>query len=463
MLVRDSRKYAQGQLWMPFLPGELFRPDPELAKIAVILDDPATLEPFVERYLKAAAGANLKNGGRPTVPLRTFAAMVLLKFMYDLPYRELCNQVKDRISWRVFCHIPFTAKVPDYSTICKLVHRFGPEAVEEMNKAVLAHLAGKKKLKTRKLKVDTTVTESDIAYPTDTGLLYQGVRKLGRLVEKLREKGLAKVDSFVDHTRKAKKLLREATRSLRERAGEAGDRLRRVLTGLATLAEDTLRRAGEVLCQAEESLAKGGQAVKESLLHDLEVFHEALGRVTLQAWQRLAGEKTADRLVSLFDREARPIAKGKAGKPVEFGYKTLVATNEQGLVLHYEVHMGNPADEEVFVPAVLAAQEKTGKVFREVAADRGMYSAENEAVLKGLGIGHVCIPKRGKKDEARRAYEKQAWFRRLCRFRAACEAEISRLKRRFGLGRVRTRGYRRVKTWVGWGILAHNLVVAAGL
>ncbi|MGQ9780423.1 MAG: transposase [Bacillota bacterium] len=81
----------------------------------------------------------MKNGGRPTVPLRTFAAMVLLKFMYDLPYRELCAQVRDRISWRVFCHIPITARVPDYSTICKLVHRFGPEAVEEMNEAVLRH------------------------------------------------------------------------------------------------------------------------------------------------------------------------------------------------------------------------------------------------------------------------------------------------------------------------------------
>jgi len=463
VLVRDSRKYAQGQLWMPFLPEELFQPDPELAKIAAILDDPVTLEPFVERYFKAAAEAGLKNSGRPTVPLRTFAAMVLLKFMYDLPYRELCAQVKDRISWRVFCHIPITAKVPDYSTICKLVHRFGPEAVEEMNKAVLAHLAGKKKLKTGKLKVDTTVTESDIAYPTDTGLLYQGVRKLGRLVKKLREKGLAKVESFVDHTRKAKKLLREATRSLRERTGEAGNRLRSVLVGLAALAEDTVRQTEEVLRRMEESLAQDGKRVKEAILQEVTVFQETLTRVTTQVWQRLAGKKIDDRVVSLFDREARPIAKGKAGKPVEFGYKTVVATNEQGLVLHHEVYIGNPADEEVFVPAVLAAQEKTGKVFAELAADRGMYSAENEAVLKGLGISHVCIPKRGKKDEARRAYEQQAWFRRLCRFRAACEAEISRLKRRFGLGRVRTRGYHRVKTWVGWSFLAYNLVVAAGL
>ncbi|MCL6559229.1 MAG: ISNCY family transposase [Firmicutes bacterium] len=459
MLVRDSRKYAQGQLWMPFLPEELFQPDPQLQKIAVILDDPATLEPFVDRYFKAAAEAGLKNSGRPTVPLRTFAAMVLLKFMYDLPYRELCAQVKDRLSWRVFCHIPITAKVPDYSTICKLVHRFGPEAVEEMNKAVLAHLAGKKKLKTKKLKVDTTVTESDIAYPTDTGLLYQGVRKLGRLVKKLQEKGLAKVESFVDHTRKAKRLLREVTRSLRERTGEAGDKLRSVLVQLATLAEETIDQVGQVLHRMEDSLSQGGR----SLLMELATYQETLTRVVEQVWQRLAGEKIKDRVVSLFDRQARPIVKGKVGKPVEFGYKTVVASNEQGLVLHYEVHVGNPADEEVFVPAVLATQEKTGKVFREVAADRGMYSMENEAVLQGLGIEHVCLPKRGKKDEARRAYENQAWFRRLCRFRATCEAEISRLKRRFGLGRVRTRGYHRVKTWVGWGILAHNLVVAAGL
>ena len=116
------------------------------------------------------------------------------------------------------------------------------------------------------------------------------------------------------------------------------------------------------------------------------------------------------------------------------------------------------------MPAILEAKENTGVEFKEAVGDRGMYSADNELDAKIAGIKHVVAPKRGKKNEERQAYERQPWFRRLCRMRAGQEAEITRLKRRrFGLGRSRSRGYKRIRASAGWSIAAYNLVVAAKL
>lgn len=121
MLKRRDEDYGQLQLWMPFWPQDPYDLGPELGPMAEILDQPEILAPFEDRYNKAAREADLRLTGRNTIPLRTFAGMIVLKFMYSLSYREICEQVADRIKWRVFCRIPFGKRVPDYSTLCKLV------------------------------------------------------------------------------------------------------------------------------------------------------------------------------------------------------------------------------------------------------------------------------------------------------------------------------------------------------
>jgi len=463
VLVCDDKKFGQGQLWMAFVPENLFKPDPELQVIADILDDPETLQPFVDHHVKAVREAGLKLTGRNTVPLRTFAAMMVLKHMFDLSYRGLCNAVADRLSWRVFCHVPFGRKVPDYSTICKLTGRFGHATVEEMNNAILAKLKDQGKLKGKKIKVDTTVIESNIAYPTDTGILRKGINKIGWLIQKCRKAGV-NTQEFVDHARKARKITLSIMKTLAGRTGEAVQKARAAANELAALAEDTVRQAGRVLRGLKISAAKSGDALKHALAEELETTCGFVTKAIGQARRAAEGEThIKDRLVSIFDAEARPICKGKVGKPVEFGYKAVLASNGQGLILSYDVRVGNPSDVNLFVPEIMQAKENTGLQFKEAAGDRGMYSAQNELDAKVLGIERVATPKRGKKSAERQAYERQAWFRRLCRMRAGQEAEISRLKRRFGFGRSRSRGYGGVRTWAGWSISAYNLVVAARL
>ena len=464
MLNRRDGNYGQMQLWMPFWPQDPYELGPELGPIAEILDRPEILEPFVERYRKAAMETGLHLTGRKTIPLRTFAGMVVLKFMYTLSYREVCGEVADRMTWRVFCRIPFGKKVPDYSTINKLVNRFGPEAIGEMNKALLKHLSDKKKLKGRKIKIDTTVVESNIEHPTDARLLKQGMDKAGRLVKKCREAGLAAAKDFVNHWRGARQCILEIAKVTRRRAGAAFKEIDRITAKLTVLAEDTLQQTKRVLRAARTSLARGSSRLKAGIVEELAETCTLLEKAIGQAWQVVSGNRhIQDRLISIHDPGARPIRKGKPAKPTEFGRKLLLHSNEQRLITGYQVFEGNPNDESLFRPAVEQYKANTGHTPREAAADRGIASANNERMAPTLGIKRAALPKRGKKSKSRAAYEKQYWFRRLQRWRAGQESEISVLKRRFCLDRSLSRGDAGTRTWVGWGIMAYNLRIAAGL
>jgi transposase, IS5 family len=166
-----------------------------------------------------------------------------------------------------------------------------------------------------------------------------------------------------------------------------------------------------------------------------------------------------NRLVSLFDPDARPIRKGRVKVPggTEFGYKVVEADDERGFVTDYEVTRGNPEDSTLLVSAVKRHIERVGQPPQRIAVDRGMASSKADGALADLGVAFRCLPKRGKRTEAEREREHCGWFRRLHAFRAGGEARISVLKRKYGWRRSRARGIDRVQTWVGWGVVTHNL------
>lgn len=186
------------------------------------------------------------------------------------------------------------------------------------------------------------------------------------------------------------------------------------------------------------------------------------GKLLVQAKQVVSGTRIiADRVVSFFDSQARPIKKGKLAKGTEFGYKLRVDETESGFVTGYELYMGNPSDDKMLVPAIEAHIKQFGKAPQAVATDRGFSSLKNEMAITALGVKRSSLPRKGKKGVARTAYEKEKWFQDMQRYRAAGEAKISLLKRKYGLNRSRYRGFAGSKCWVGFGILTHNLQRAA--
>ena len=182
-----------------------------------------------------------------------------------------------------------------------------------------------------------------------------------------------------------------------------------------------------------------------------------------QTRTRVAGDKvdSATRVVSLHDPDARPIKKGRLGKPVEFGYKAQVVDNEDGIVLDYDVQAGNPADAEQLAPAIKRISKRLGRVPQQATADRGYGEAAVDRALEDLGVETVVIPSKGKPSKARQAVEHSPGFRELVKWRTGCEGRISHLKRHYSWHRSLVDGRERTAIWCGYGVLTHNLVKVA--
>ena len=461
--------------WELLLPPEVLRLPGELARVDALLDDPVFFAPFAPHFHPLI--------GRPSTPIECYLRLTFLKFRYRLGYQSLCAEVSDSISWRRFCRIPLDGRVPHPTTLMKLTGRCGSAAVAGLNEALLAKAGGVKLLRTARLRADTTVIPANVSYPTDSGLLARAIRRIAAAGRRIQAAGGATRTRMRDRSRAAGRRAHAIAAKLRSRAAQAREEKQAVvlrMTGeLAGLAERAAREARRMLDGGRRALRRA--VAKAAALAAAGVRDAAAGRrrgrlrravddlagllkvtttIAAQARQRLAGDMPdgASRQVSLHDADARPIAKGRLGKPVEFGYKAQVTDNDDGIVLDYTVEQGNPADGPQLAPAVARVIKRTGKKPRTVTADRSYGEKSIEDDLHALGIRHVVIPRKGKPGKARQAAERRRAFRRAVKWRTGSEGRISTLKRQYGQDRTRLDGTEGARTWTGYGVLAHNLV-----
>jgi transposase, IS5 family len=449
----------QVTLWEALLPEQAKRLPAELQAVDAYLDDERFVAPF-----RALFDRRL---GRPSVPIDTLLRLLYLKHRYGLGYESLCREVADSISWRRFCRLPLERPVPHPTTLVKLVRRAGPEVVEELNAALVGKLAQDKLLRARKLRVDTTVVEADIDYPTDADLLEHAVRKLGGLVRRIKGRGAASRTRFRDRGRAAGRRMKQLARTLRRRTGVAMAEVDRLTGEVAQIARHTLRQVQAVAANARRARRRRPDDGRLGrLVGELEEMITHTGRLLAQTDQRLAGNRVIpDRLVSLADPDARPIRKGKPQHPTQFGYTLLLAEEERGFIADHRLQRGNPPDAPQLVPAVERVIAVTGQPPGTVVGDRGFGTAANDQALDAVGVRRVGLQRTGTPGKARQALERTRAFRRLRNWRVGIEARISHLKRSFGLRRTRLRRLPGARTWVGLGIFAYNLqrmtVVAA--
>ncbi|MEV6871621.1 ISNCY family transposase [Amycolatopsis sp. NPDC051128] len=454
----------QPSLWESVLPEVCLRLPAELARVDEWLDDERFFAPFVP-YFSARKG-------RPSVPLETYLRLMFLKHRYQLGYESLCAEVSDSISWRRFCRLNIDDPLPHPTTLMKITTQCGEAAVEALNEAVLAKASAAKLVKTGKVRADTTVVPANVNYPTDTGLLAHAASRIAGLVRRIKSAGGATRTRFRDRSRAAGRRVRAIASKLRLRGAQAREEaqatVRRITGELAGLATRTAHEAEAVLRNARRALRKATGRTKGCLrraIDELAISLERTGRIAAQTRMRLAGDMpdSATRLISLHDPDARPIAKGRLGKPVEFGYKAQVLDNEDGVILDYTVEEGNPADAPQLAPAVQRVRRRTGGTPRAVTADRGYGHASVENELHDLGVKTVAIPRKGKPGPVRQQHERKPSFRKLVKWRTGCEGRISHLKHRYGWDRTRLDGRDRTAIWCGHGILAHNLVKITAL
>jgi IS5 family transposase len=445
----------QQSLWAAVLP-EVARGLPAaLAELDTYLDDPVLFEPFRPYFHPSQ--------GRPSVPLETYVRMMVLKSRYRLGYETLCAEVSDSISWRLFCKVPLGAAVPHPSTLEKATSRCGEEAVGHLNEALLKKADGKKLIKLDKVRADTTVVPANTKYPSDSGLLAKGVARLAVLTSRLRSMGFAARTKARDRRRSMNARAYSIGTWLRRRTDEAKDEVLAITAEMASIAEAALSDAAKVAVNSARAIRRRGEAASgraRATLAELEDVAATLAKVIAQTNERVGGGMPAgsERVVSYHDKDARPIRKGRIGKPVEFGYKAQVVDNSDGVVLDYQVLKGNPADAPLLGPAVRRVKARFGRAPRAVAADRGYSGAGVEVELEEMGVNKVVIPRKGKPSAARKKAESAPGFRKLVKWRTGCEGRIASLKRSFGWDRSLMDGIAGTTTWCGWGIFASNSI-----
>src|SRR6476660_5810160 len=470
----------QPTLWDSILPTELLVLPAELGRVDALLDDPAFFAPFAA-YFDARIG-------RPSIPMETYLRLMFLKFRYRLGYESLCREVSDSITWRRFCRIGLDGAVPHPTTLMKLTTRCGSTAVNGLNEALLAKAAAAKVLRTNRVRADTTVVPANVSYPTDSGLLAKAIRRIGTTGQRIHDAGGAVRTKLRDRSRAAGSRAHGIAAKLRSRAqlgrDQVKDSVQRITGELADLAQATARDAQRLLVNARRALRRARAKAAElaaagvrdaaagrrrgrlaRAVNDLSGLLAATERIVDQTRQRIAGTTPdgATRVVSLHDRQARPIAKGRLGKPVELGYKGQVVDNDDGVVLDHDVQAGNPPDAPQLAPAIERVKARTGRAPRTVTADRGYGEAAVDQAVSDLGVRNVVIPRKGRPGAARQQVEHRRAFRRTVKWRTGCEGRISTLKRGYGWDRTRLDDLEGAKTWTGQGVFTHNLIKIAAL
>jgi IS5 family transposase len=401
--------------------------------------------------------------GRPGTPADVVLRLLLLKHMRNWSYHVLEREVRANLVYRQFTRVG-AQKVPDAKTLGKLALVLGPEIIVQIHARVVAIACEKRIVRGRRLRVDTTVVETDIHYPTDSSLLGDGVRVLTRTMQRIAKIAGRAGTKLRDRTRAVGYQVRQIARASRSRVAQGQDRLKAYYR---TLLYHTARVVGQAKRFADEVATgrKHACGLLEQLRLDankayLERMIPLVRQVMHQARERLFKGNThvPGKLVSLFEPHTEVIRKGKASKPTEFGKMVKIQEAEAQIVTHYEVYGQRPSDSDLLLPALEVHRQLLGRTPYLVTADAAFFSQRNETAAGTRGVKRVAIPNRSTKSAERKQLEKKRWFRNAQKWRTGCEGRISLLKRRHGLNRCRYKGLPGIQRWVGLGVIADNLI-----
>jgi len=444
-------------LWDEALPVEVRELPADLAALDGLLADPGLLGAIVERFRREfrETGRFVLTDGRPTIAMETYIRLMVLKQRYRWGYRSLVAEVSDSIHLRRFCRISLSERVPDESTVRKLTRRIGPETVNELTRVLIVQATRSKRFRPRAVRIDSTVTEADVKYPTDSGLASDGVRALAREAKKLARLVKEHKRRVRDRSRSMGRTLRAVTRTVRRRSGEAKTEVLKLTAKTGELLEQSIAETRRLVVIARRRARGRGAKVKLKAAAQLEQLADRCQKVAVQIKQRVAGEPIKDRLVSLADPDARPIRKGKLGKPNEFGYVSQICEvtentrrGARGLILPPATAIGN-AGEDTLLPNTVAELTRLGISPREVALDGGFNVGPTRQALEDLEPDRVFIS--GRQQPGSRRTQ-----RRMQRYRTGAEGRISHLKRSYGMDRSRLKGDEGQQIWTGWAVLAYN-------
>jgi IS5 family transposase len=403
-------------------------------------------------------GLKQPDTGRTGMKAEQVVRCMYLKQSRNLTYEELAFHLSDSIAMRAFARLD-RGQYPTDSTLQENIKAIGPETWEFIHGRLIGYAEDEGIEKGRKVRIDSTSVESNIHHPTDATLLQDGVRLITRLLVEGKTLSPAPRYTFSDHRRVVKR------RVLKIQNAKKPEERKKSYAQLLEIAGRVRGYAAQAipLLYAHRSKDVTERMRARMLAEELERAVSTFDRVIDQTRRRvILGEKVpaCEKVVSFFECHADIIEKG--GRESVFGHKVFLVGGASGLIVDCVVPKGNPADSAMFIPMMERQKLLYGRAPRQASADGGFASGKNLRDAKGMGIKDVSFSKR--KGLSIQQMVKSAWvYRMLKNFRAGIEANISRLKRVFGLNRCDWTGWVGFKQYVWSAIVSYNLTVMARL
>jgi transposase, IS5 family len=428
-----------------------------------LLDEVPEILALVLQDMSKAPAKNKKGimGRPPKASAEQILRSAILMQLMDMDYRQLADEVGLNLHYRWFTRF-YDKKIPHFTTLNDLIKMISETTMARINEAILG-LGIKKNVEDGKaMRIDTMVTETNIIHPCDSRLLGDSVRVLIRTLKRLRAEAPNVTFAFHNHAGSCKKLAYQIA------MGKGKDIAIKQAKWYGALLNYQQRVRGYA-CEALKAFVEpSGQPARieiEAFLEELRHFLPLAEQVYTQAYRRVVlGEKVPadEKLLSIFETHTDLICRGKKGSKAEFGHKIAVSTGRSGMVVFYETLDGNPGDNES-LPVALKEHERLMKRAPErLTGDRRFHSKDNEEIAAEAGVKQVALPKPGFLTQTRAALQKMPWFRKLMRFRAGIEGNLSTLLRSFKLKRCLWRGWESFQAYVGLSVLAYNLRLLAG-
>src|SRR6478736_3431488 len=311
--------------------------DPVLAQLDALLDDDDLYQRV--RADLAQRRPQTTRRGRHSTPVEAILRLLVVRRLYGWSYEETERFVADSLVLRQFCRV-YLQPVPDDTTLIRWANLIGPATVAALNDRVVALAQEGRVTRGRKLRIDGTVVETAIRYPTDSKTLGDGVRVLSRLLQRAKDvlgDGAALGQAaFRTRTRSVRRLTQQLHRVARRKGEQAAEDLKRAYAKLIGIARTSRRQAGRVAAALRDQATDQGQRLAERVDQLLPLVDQAIAQATRRV---LRGEAVAaeDKLLSLFEPHTQAIRRHKPGKLTEFGRKVLVDEVDGGIVSHFAI------------------------------------------------------------------------------------------------------------------------------
>jgi IS5 family transposase len=451
------RKQGQRVLWEGMIDEDVRSLwEPWMVQADRLLDD----EELIDRvyFAQGERHEHSATRGRSQTPAEMVLGLMLLKHVRNWSFDVLEREVRMNLAYRDFTRIGM-GKVPDAKTLARIAQALGGEVIAELHRRLVEIAQEEDVIQGRKLRVDTTVVETNIHYPTDSSLLGDGARVLTRTMKKIECKAGRLKRKVRNRTRSISKRVVAIATASRHKGEEGEARRRKQYKELLRYSRQILNDTKRVIAEVEEMSAKKQKGLR-GLCEHLSKMASRVRQVVKQTKVRVFDGITQmpGKIVSLFEPHSEIIRKGKASKPTEFGKLVQVQETENQIITHYDGFDQRPSDRDLLLGAIENHQRVLGRVPHLATADAGYYSRAQEQAVQGKGVKWVAVPNRNTKSVERKKKEHSRWFRNAQRWRTGCEGRISVLKRRHGLSRCQYRGIEGMKRWVGLGVMADTLI-----